>query len=77
MCFSETKKVTGVNKVNPVLLVGNVCIFWEGNIIKLGLLFRRLIEWFTCVRLSESHQPRSCAVTFPQRSPPWLLTTAA
>jgi hypothetical protein len=39
--------------------------------------FRRLIEWFACTRLSESHLPRSFAVTFPKRSLPWLFTNAA
>ena len=41
------------------------------------LVFRRLIEWFACARLSESYLPRSYAVTFPKRSPPWLFTSAA
>ncbi len=34
-------------------------------------------QWFTCVRLSETHLPQSFAVTFPKRSPRWLLTNAA
>ena len=42
-----------------------------------SIIFRRLIEWFAYARLSESYLPRSYAATFPQRSPPWLLTTAA
>jgi hypothetical protein len=32
---------------------------------------------FACARLSESHRPRSYAVTFPERSLPWLFTNAA
>src|SRR5262247_1862786 len=31
---------------------------------------------FACARLSQSCLPESCS-DFPQRSPPWLLTTAA
>jgi hypothetical protein len=42
-----------------------------------SIFFRRLIEWFACARLSESHLPRSYAVTFPKRSLPWLFTNAA
>ena len=42
-----------------------------------SISFRRLIEWFACARLSESHLPRSYAVTFPKRSLPWLFTNAA
>ena len=41
------------------------------------IIFRRLIEWFACARLSESSLPRSYAVTFPKRSLPWLFTNAA
>jgi hypothetical protein len=41
------------------------------------IIFRRLIEWFACARLSESYLPRSYAVTFPKRSLPWLFTIAA
>jgi hypothetical protein len=41
-----------------------------------SLLFRRLIEWFACARLSESYLPRSYAVTFPKRSLPWLFIYA-
>ena len=41
------------------------------------IIFRRLIEWFACARLSESYLPRSYAVTFPKRSLPWLFTNAA
>ena len=32
---------------------------------------------FACARLSQSCLPESCSGFFPQRSPPWLLTTAA
>jgi hypothetical protein len=42
-----------------------------------SMIFRRLIEWFACARLSESYLPRSYAVTFPKRSLPWLFTNAA
>ena len=34
-------------------------------------------QWFACAHLPGSHLPQSYAVTFPQRLPPWLLTTAA
>ena len=34
-------------------------------------------HWFACAHLLDSHLPQSCAVTFPKRSPPWLLATAA
>ena len=34
-------------------------------------------QWFAGTHLLGPHLPRSFAVTFPQRSPPWLLTTAA
>ncbi len=53
---------------------------WTHNrnpVLTSSIIFRRLIEWFACAHLSESHLPRSYAVTFPKRSPPWLLTTAA
>ena len=41
------------------------------------MFFRRFIEWFAYAHLSESHLPRSFAVTFPKRSLPWLFTNAA
>jgi hypothetical protein len=34
-------------------------------------------QWFACAHLLGSHLPRSYAVTFPKRSPPWLLAAAA
>ena len=34
-------------------------------------------QWFACAHLLDPHLPQSYAVTFPKRSPPWLLTTAA
>jgi hypothetical protein len=36
-----------------------------------------LHQRFACARLSQSCLPESCSGFFPQRSPPWLLTTAA
>ena len=50
---------------------------YRSPVLTSSLLFRRLIEWFACARLSESHLPRSYAVTFPKRSLPWLFTSAA
>ena len=53
---------------------------WTHNrnpVLTSSIIFRRLIEWFACARLSESHLPRSYAVTFPKRSLPWLFTNAA
>ncbi len=53
---------------------------WTHNrnpVLTSSIIFRRLIEWFAFAHLSESHLPRSYAVTFPKRSPPCLLTTAA
>jgi hypothetical protein len=41
------------------------------------MFFRRFIEWFAYAHLSESYLPRSYAVTFPNRSPPRLFTSAA
>jgi hypothetical protein len=39
----KQKKVMGVNKVNPVLFVGNVCIFWDVNLLKLlGLIYSNI-----------------------------------
>jgi hypothetical protein len=39
----KQKKVMGVNKVNPVLFVGNVCIFWDVNLLKLlGLVYSNI-----------------------------------
>src|SRR5260370_16375257 len=35
-----------------------------------------LLQRFACARLSQSYLSKSCS-DFPQRSPPWLLTTAA
>ena len=56
-------------------MVGTHCE--GGPVLTSSIVFRRLIEWFACARLSESHLPRSYAVTFPKRSLPWLFTNAA
>jgi len=40
---------------------------WTHNrnpVLTSSIIFRRLIEWFAFARLSESHLPRSYAVTF-------------
>ena len=50
---------------------------YSSPVLTSSIIFRRLIEWFACARLSESHLPRSSAVTFPKRSLPWLFTNAA
>ena len=50
---------------------------YRSPVLTSSLIFRRLIEWFACARLSESYLPRSYAVTFPKRSLPWLFTNAA
>jgi hypothetical protein len=50
---------------------------YRSPVLTSSLIFRRLIEWFACARLSESYLPRSLAVTFPKRSLPWLFTSAA
>lgn len=34
-------------------------------------------QWFTCVRLSNTHLTKSLFCLFPQRLQPWLFTTAA
>jgi hypothetical protein len=50
---------------------------YSSPVLTSSIIFRRLIEWFACARLSESYLPRSYAVTFPKRSLPWLFTNAA
>jgi hypothetical protein len=50
---------------------------YRSPVLTSSVHFRRLIEWFACARLSEPHLPQSYTVTFPKRSPPWLLTSAA
>jgi hypothetical protein len=50
---------------------------YSSPVLTSSIIFRRLIEWFACARLSESHLPRSYVVTFPKRSLPWLFTNAA
>ncbi len=55
----------------------NLSRSWNrSSVLTSSLSFRHLIEWFAYARLSEPHLPRS-SVTFPKRSPPWLLTKAA
>jgi len=34
-------------------------------------------QWFAYAHLPDPNLPRSSAVTFPKRSPPWLFTSAA
>ena len=50
---------------------------YRSPVLTSPIIFRRLIEWFACARLSESYLPRSYAATFPKRSLPWLFTNAA
>ena len=50
---------------------------YSSPVLTSSIVFRRLIEWFACTRLSESYLPRSSAVTFPKRSLLWLFTNAA
>ena len=50
---------------------------YRSPVLTSSIIFRRLVEWFACARLSEPYLPRSYAVTFPKRSLPWLFANAA